>query len=120
MSLATAPDTVVPEIGLWSVPPLPDVPEALHWAPVVLVAGVYIGPVDEAGPVLAPLRHLGTPLADMTGAATYVAGPERTWMGCSPTVSATTGSRTSSTRSPTSFIDTIDRAGLGTGQARSR
>ena len=67
-----APDTLVPEIGLWSIPPLPDVPAELHGAPVVMVAGVYIGPPGEAGPVLAPLRQLGTPLADMSGTMPYV------------------------------------------------
>jgi hypothetical protein len=67
-----APETIAPEVALWSIPPLPDVPEELHWAPVVVVAGVYIGPPTEAGPVLAPLRDLGTPLADMTGVSLYV------------------------------------------------
>ena len=36
-----APDTLTPEIGLWSIPPLPDVPAELHGAPVVIVAGLY-------------------------------------------------------------------------------
>ena len=68
----SAPDNVALEIALWSIPPLPDVPEDLHWAPVVLVAGVYIGPPTEAESVLAPLRRLGTPLADMSGTGPYV------------------------------------------------
>ena len=67
-----APDSVAPEIGLWSIPPLPDVPEELHGSPVVTVAGVHIGPPAEAGPVLAPLRELGRPLADMTASVPYV------------------------------------------------
>jgi FAD/FMN-containing dehydrogenase len=67
-----APEMVTPAIGLWSIPPLPDVPEELHGSPVVIVAGVYIGPVADADPVLAPLRQLGTPLADMTGTMSYV------------------------------------------------
>jgi FAD/FMN-containing dehydrogenase len=67
-----APDTLVPEIGLWSIPPLPDVPEELHGKPVVLAFGVYIGHPVEADPVLAPLRQLGTPLADLSGTSTYV------------------------------------------------
>jgi FAD/FMN-containing dehydrogenase len=50
----SAPDTVTPEIALWSIPPLPDVPEDQHWAPVVVVAGVYIGSPGESEPVL---RH---------------------------------------------------------------
>ena len=67
-----APDTLAPEIGLWSIPPLPDVPTELHGAPVVMVAGVHIGPPADAGPVLAPLQQLGTPLADMTATMPYV------------------------------------------------
>ena len=68
----TAPETLEPEIALWSIPPLPDIPEALHGTPVVTVAGVYIGPPADAGPVLAPLRQLGTPLADLTATTTYL------------------------------------------------
>ena len=67
-----APDTLAPEIGLWSIPPLPDVPAELHGAPVVMVAGVHIGPPADAGPRLAPLQQLGTPLADLTATMPYV------------------------------------------------
>jgi FAD/FMN-containing dehydrogenase len=67
-----APDTLVPEFGLWSIPRLPDVPHELHGAPVVLVAGVYIGPPGDAGPALAPLRQLGTPVVDLSGTVPYV------------------------------------------------
>jgi FAD/FMN-containing dehydrogenase len=67
-----APDTLAPEVALWSIPPLPDVPEDLHGAPVVVVAATFIGPVVDAEPVLSPLRRLGTPLADMSGTSTYV------------------------------------------------
>lgn len=67
-----APNTLTPEIGLWSIPPLPGVPTELHGEPVVLVAGVYIGPAGDAAPVLAPLQQLGTPLADMTATVPYV------------------------------------------------
>jgi FAD/FMN-containing dehydrogenase len=67
-----APDTVAPEIGLWSIPPLPDVPEEQHGEPVVIVAGVFIGAPEHSDPVLAPLRELGTPLADMSGIVPYV------------------------------------------------
>lgn len=67
-----APDTIAPELGLWSIPPLPDVPEELHGAPVVVVAAVYIGPAADAGPTLAPLRRLGVPLADLSGTGLYV------------------------------------------------
>jgi FAD/FMN-containing dehydrogenase len=67
-----APDTVAPEIGLWSIPPLPDFPEDLHGEPVVMVNALFIGPPGEAAPVLDPLRALGTPLADLSGTSPYV------------------------------------------------
>ncbi len=67
-----APDQIAPELGLWSIPPLPDVPEELHGSRVVVVAGVYVGSPRAADPVLAPLRQLGTPLADLTATTPYV------------------------------------------------
>jgi FAD/FMN-containing dehydrogenase len=68
-----APDELTPEIGLWSIPPLPDVPEELHGEPVVFVASFYAGPPEEAEHALAPLRGLGTPLADLSETVPYVA-----------------------------------------------
>ena len=67
-----APDEVTPEIGLWSIPPLEDVPDEFHWAPVVVVGALYAGPPEQANPALAPLRELGTPLADLSGTGPYV------------------------------------------------
>ena len=69
-----APDTISPEIALWSIPPLPDVPEELHGAPVVLVASTFIGPANQAAPVLAPMQDLGAVLADMSTTGPYVEG----------------------------------------------
>ena len=68
----SCPESVAPELALWSIPPLPDVPEELHGAPVIIVVGVFIGPAADADPVLEPLRQLGTPLADMTATSPYV------------------------------------------------
>jgi FAD/FMN-containing dehydrogenase len=67
-----APDELTPEIGLWSIPPLPDLPEELHGEPVVFVSSYFAGPPRDAGAALAPLRQLGTPLADLTDTAPYV------------------------------------------------
>lgn len=69
---AGAPRTVAPELALWSIPPLPDVAEEMHGAPVVVVAGVFVGPAADAGPVLAPLRGLATPVADLSATSSYV------------------------------------------------
>jgi FAD/FMN-containing dehydrogenase len=68
----TAPDSVSPQLVLWSVPPDPTIPEALHGAKTVVLTGLYAGPVDEADAVLAPLRGFGTPLFDASGTVPYV------------------------------------------------
>jgi FAD/FMN-containing dehydrogenase len=68
---AGAPETIAPELALWSIPPAPDMPAELHWTKAVHVTAVYAGPAAEAVPVLAPLRSLGTPLADFTGRRRY-------------------------------------------------
>jgi hypothetical protein len=68
---AQLPDTVSPEFVLWSIPPDPAIPAELHGAPVVIVAGVYAGDPAAAGPVLAPLAELGTPLMQGGGELRY-------------------------------------------------
>jgi FAD/FMN-containing dehydrogenase len=67
-----APDEATPEIGLWAIPPLPELPEELHGEPAVFVGSFYAGPPEKAGPALAPLRQLGTPLADLSVTSPYV------------------------------------------------
>ncbi|TVR90957.1 MAG: FAD-binding oxidoreductase [Trueperaceae bacterium] len=66
------PETVTPQLILWSVPRDPAIPEALHGEKCVIVTGVYAGPADEADAALAPLRRLVTPLHDMTATVSYV------------------------------------------------
>lgn len=68
---AELPDTVSPEFVLWSIPADPAIPAHLHGAPVVIVAGVYAGDPADAGPVLAPLAELGTPLMQGGGELRY-------------------------------------------------
>jgi FAD/FMN-containing dehydrogenase len=66
------PETVAPELALWTVLPDPSIPERLHGSKVVLVAGVYAGPAAEGDAVLTPLRQLATPLADLSGPVPYL------------------------------------------------
>ena len=42
-------------------------PPELHGQPIVLVAGVYAGAVEDGEPVVQPLRELGEPLIDLSG-----------------------------------------------------
>jgi FAD/FMN-containing dehydrogenase len=67
-----APDEVTSEALLWSMPPFPDLPAELHGAPIVVLAGLYAGPVDEGESALAALREFGTPLVDLSGPTSYV------------------------------------------------
>jgi FAD/FMN-containing dehydrogenase len=66
-----APETVAPELILWSLPADPALPEELHLAPVVIVVGVFAGPVGDAEAALAPLRTLAEPLLDLSGTMLY-------------------------------------------------
>jgi FAD/FMN-containing dehydrogenase len=67
----SAPETVSPQVALWSIPPDPSIPEELHGTKVVMAAGLFAGdPADAAG-ALAPLAELGTPLVDMSGTMPY-------------------------------------------------
>jgi hypothetical protein len=55
-----------------TAPPLPAIPEDLHWRPVVIVGSCYAGPMEEAEGVLRPLRAFGAPLLDLVAPTPYV------------------------------------------------
>ncbi|WP_331235482.1 FAD-binding oxidoreductase [Natronorarus salvus] len=64
---ADAPDEVTTIVALMRIPPLPTVPQEAVGAPVVMVYGVYAGPVEEGELAMAPLRELGESVMDMSG-----------------------------------------------------
>jgi len=66
------PNTVTPQLVLWSIPPDPAIPAEMHGSQVVMVAGVYAGAPGDASAALAPLTRLGTPLVDMSGTVDYL------------------------------------------------
>jgi len=66
------PETVTPELALWSIPPDPAVPAEMHGTKVVIAVGVYSGPAADGAAVLEPLRHLGTPHFEASGIMPYV------------------------------------------------
>lgn len=68
---SSAPDDVTSMVALWSLPPLPDIPPERHGDPIVIVYGVYAGPVDEGQQVLQPLRELAEPIMDMSMVAPW-------------------------------------------------
>jgi hypothetical protein len=55
-----------------AAPPLPVIPEDLHWRPVVMVGTCYAGPIEDGERVLRPLRASRTPLLDLVGPTPYV------------------------------------------------
>jgi FAD/FMN-containing dehydrogenase len=66
-----APDELGTVVRFGTAPPLPVVPEQLHWRPVVMVGTCYAGPIEEGEQVLGPLRAFGAPLLDLVGSTPY-------------------------------------------------
>jgi FAD/FMN-containing dehydrogenase len=65
------PDDLGTVVRFGTAPPLPVIPEDLHWRPVVLIGACYAGPIDEGEQVMRPLRASRTPLLDLVGPAPY-------------------------------------------------
>ena len=70
---AEAPDELGSVVRLGTVPPLPDIPEDLHWRPAIAVACCYAGAVEDGERVLRALRRFGTPLVDLLAPRRYAA-----------------------------------------------
>ena len=66
-----APDELGTVVRFGTAPPLPVIPENLHWRPVVMVGSCYAGPIEDGERALAPLRAFGTPLLDLIGGTPY-------------------------------------------------
>src|SRR3546814_266244 len=62
-----APDELGTVVRFGAAPPLPVIPEDLHWRPVVMVGACYAGPVEDGEQVLRPLRASRTPLLHPVG-----------------------------------------------------
>ena len=67
-----ASDELGTVVRFGAAPPLPVIPEDLHWRPVVMIGTCYAGPMEDGARVLRPLRAFGTPLLDLVGPAPYV------------------------------------------------
>ena len=68
---ASLPDEMTTLVNLTTAPPAPFLPADVHGKKVVAVVGVYAGPPDEGRDLAAPLRSLGTPIADLLGNMPY-------------------------------------------------
>jgi FAD/FMN-containing dehydrogenase len=71
--VAEAPDELGSVVRLGTVPPLPAIPEHLHWRPAIAVACCYAGAVEDGERTVRPLRRFGTPLVDLVAPTRYVA-----------------------------------------------
>ena len=67
-----APDEVTSVCVTITFPANPELPEAIHDRPVIIVGGVYVGDVEAGLAEMQPLRELGTALFDMSGPTPYV------------------------------------------------
>jgi FAD/FMN-containing dehydrogenase len=72
--MATAPDGANPIAVLWTFPTHGDAyPPEVHGKQFIAIVGPYIGTAEEGERVCQPLRELGAPLLDGSGAIPYLA-----------------------------------------------
>ncbi|MBB6099156.1 hypothetical protein HNR42_002592 [Deinobacterium chartae] len=69
----SAPDGLTTQAVLMAIPPLPFVPQEYHFKPGLAILVCFSGDLEEGERALAPLRTLGTPLADLIGPMPYPA-----------------------------------------------
>jgi hypothetical protein len=70
---AEAPDELGSVVRLGTVPPLPVIPEDLHFRPAIAVICCYAGAVEDGERAVRDLRRSGTPLVDLLGPSPYAA-----------------------------------------------
>jgi FAD/FMN-containing dehydrogenase len=71
--VAEAPDELGNVIRLGTVPPLPVIPEQLHYRPAIAVASCYAGAIEDGEHAVRAIREFGAPLVDLVGPTLYVA-----------------------------------------------
>lgn len=70
--MAGAPDDFSPIAVVTHVPELEFIPAEHHGQPCVAIAGPYVGGIATGEREVAPLRKLGTPIADLSGPLPWV------------------------------------------------
>jgi FAD/FMN-containing dehydrogenase len=70
---AEAPDELGSVVRFGTVPPLPGIPEDLHWRPAIAVVCCYAGAVEDGERAVRALRRLGRPLVDLLAPSPYAA-----------------------------------------------
>ena len=67
-----APEELGTVVRFGAAPPLPIIPEYLHWRPAVMIGTCYAGPIEHGEQVLRPLRAYGASRLDLVGPTPYV------------------------------------------------
>ena len=70
---AEAPDELGTVVRLGTIPPLPVIPEELHWRPAIAIACCYAGALENGERAVRALRKFRTPLVDLLSPAPYAA-----------------------------------------------
>jgi hypothetical protein len=70
--VSAIPDELGTVVRLGTVPPLPVIPEDLHWRPAIAVACCYAGAVEDGERAVQGLREFGAPLIDLISPKPYV------------------------------------------------
>ena len=65
--MASAPEELSSIAFFWNVPAHEPFPPEHHGKPVLILAAVYSGSVEDGEPVVQPLRELAQPLIDLSG-----------------------------------------------------
>lgn len=68
-----APDELTAWIVLRKAPPLPFLPEEWHGREILVIALCHAGPVADGEKAVAPLRSIGSPIADVVAAQPFAA-----------------------------------------------
>ncbi|TDE13082.1 FAD-binding oxidoreductase [Jiangella asiatica] len=68
---AAAPDELSIILNVMPAPPMPFVPPEVHGTLVTMVLLCYAGPAEDGEKVLAPIRALATPIADLVRPIAY-------------------------------------------------
>jgi FAD/FMN-containing dehydrogenase len=66
-----APDELGTVVRFGAAPPLPVVPEHLHWRPVVMLGTCFAGRPEDGERAVRPLRAFKAPLLDLVGPTSY-------------------------------------------------
>jgi len=69
---ADAPDELTTLVNLTTAPPAPFIPAEWHFKKVAVIAACWAGDPAEGGPVVKPLRSLGTVVNDLLGPMPYL------------------------------------------------